>query len=214
MAFVRRVANPWGKSSFILRLPPKARVLDVGCGNDSPRRTKALRPDLYYVGLDVRGYNQSELSIAKADQYILVSADEFAPAVVALGSNFHAVILAHNLEHCFDPDAVLQAMLNCLAPGGRMYLSFPCEESVAFPSRWGCLNFFDDPQHQSWLDYDRALRIIRTNGLGLTFATPRHRPPLMVALGLAVEPLSAARKRTMQGTWALYGFESVIWAER
>jgi hypothetical protein len=45
--------RPRGKLAFLKSLPPGARVLDVGCGNNSPRDAKVLRPDLIYTGLDM-----------------------------------------------------------------------------------------------------------------------------------------------------------------
>ena len=34
-----------------------------------------------------------------------------------------------------------------LKKGGILYMAFPCEESITFPSREGTLNFYDDPTH-------------------------------------------------------------------
>jgi len=47
-----------GKDAFVLSLPQSARLFDVGCGNDSPRRVKNLRADIWYIGLDVQDYEQ------------------------------------------------------------------------------------------------------------------------------------------------------------
>ena len=46
-------------------------MLDVGCGNNSPRIAKSIRPDIYYVGVDVGDYNQENGSIECADEYIV-----------------------------------------------------------------------------------------------------------------------------------------------
>jgi SAM-dependent methyltransferase len=211
---LRALTNPRGKLNFIESLPHGARVLDVGCGNNSPVVTKRQRPDLYYVGLDVEDCRQDEGSIEKADRYIIAEPTKFAEAIDALDRNFGAVISCHNLEHCFEPEAVLEAMLRRLAPQGRLYTCFPCEASVNFPSRAGCLNFFDDPTHaQNPPDYLRVQQIIREAGFEITFATARYRPLLRTVMGALVEPASAALKRKLRGTWALYGFETVVCAK-
>jgi SAM-dependent methyltransferase len=210
---IRQAVNPYGRKYFVMQLPTGARVLDVGCGNNSPLITKTLRPDLYYVGLDIADYAQSEASIARADRYILTSPKDFVSAISQLSSDFDAVICAHTIEHCYQPDAVLEAMLDRVARGGRLYVSFPCRESAKFPRRQG-LNFFDDPTHLAPPDYERILQVIREKGLEVKFATARYRPAVKAVLGLAAEPMSAALRKTFWGTLALYGFESIICAGR
>jgi SAM-dependent methyltransferase len=191
-------------------------VLDVGCGNNSPAQFKLQRPDIVYAGLDVGDYNQTLDPGHYADEYIVAAPEGFAAAIAAFEGTCDAVVSSHNLEHCLDPDLVLKAMLAALKPGGRLYLSFPCEASLRFPKRRGSLNFHDDATHLHVPDYARTLALIEAAGFSVEFARQRYRPWALFLLGLALEPLSALLKRTMpmNATWALYGFETVIWAER
>lgn len=207
--------RPRGKLAFLKSLSPGARVLDVGCGNNSPRDAKILRPDLHYTGLDVGDYNQQD-SIRYADAYILVPPAEFANAISAHEGRMDAVISSHNLEHCDDPAAVLNAMVTALRPGGRLFLAFPCEASVRFPRRRGALNFFDDATHKAVPAWEWVLDILRTRGVTLVYTCSRYRPKLLAGVGLALEPLGWLLGRNMPAgsTWALYGFESVIWGRR
>lgn len=207
--------RPRGKLAFLKSLPPGAKVLDVGCGNNSPRDAKVLRPDLVYTGLDVGDYNQQD-SIHYADTYVLVPPAEFANAICAHQGRMDGVVSSHNLEHSNDPAAVLSAMVEALRPGGRLYLAFPCEESVRFPRRRGTLNFFDDATHMTVPAWESVLGTLRTRGVTLEYAGRRYRPWLLAGLGAALEPLGWLLRRNMPGgsTWALYGFESVIWAKR
>lgn len=207
--------RPRGKLAFLRSLPSGASVLDVGCGNNSPRDAKVLRPDLVYTGLDVGDYNQQD-SIRYADAYVVVPPAGFANAIRANAGRMDAVVSSHNLEHCDDPGAVLHAMAVALRPGGRLFLAFPCEESVHFPSRRGTLNFFDDATHQAVPRWEPVVDTLRACGLTLVYANRRYRPTLLATLGLALEPLGWLLGRNMPGgsTWALYGFETVIWALR
>lgn len=214
-AIVRRLRGR-GKLAFLHGLPPAARILDVGCGNNSPRDAKVLRPDLVYHGLDVGDYNNQPAALAYADSYVLASPAEFAGAIARYRGQMDAVVSSHNLEHCDDPAAVLAAMAGALRPGGCIFLAFPCEASVRFPRRRGTLNFFDDASHQrvpSWAAVQAALR---AHGLEVEFERPRYRPALLAAIGLLLEPLGWLTRRNMPGssTWALYGFESIIWARK
>lgn len=207
--------RPRGKQAFLKSLPPGARVLDVGCGNNSPRDAKLLRPDLVYIGLDVGDYNQQD-SIRYADEYIVVAPAEFAAAIRAQAGRMDAVLSSHNLEHCEDPAAVVEAMAGALRSGGQLFLAFPSEASVDFPSRRGCLNFFDDATHQAVPQWAAIVAGLRAQGLDLVYSKRRYRPALLAAAGLVLEPLAWLLGRNMPAgsTWALYGFETIIWGRR
>lgn len=205
-----------GKGAFIRSMSVGARVLDVGCGNNSPTYFKQLRPDLYYIGLDVGDYNQSEASISHADEYHVSTAADFARRIGEFRATIDCVVSSHNLEHCDDYPAVLRAMADALKPGGRIFLSFPCEASARFPRRGGCLNFYDDATHVNLLSWRRVNDELAGLGMAFEFRARRYRPLGQALVGLLNEPESAARNEVMPNgaTWALYGFESVIWARR
>jgi hypothetical protein len=56
---------------------------------------------------------------------------------------------------------------------------------------------------------------LRAAGLEFDDMRQRYRPPLLAAIGLGLEPVSALTRRNIEGaTWALYGFESLVWARK
>jgi SAM-dependent methyltransferase len=197
------ILRPFGKLSFINSLPKNSRILDVGCGSNSPEWAKTARPDCYYVGLDIGDYAQTESSKAAADEYVYSTPEAFAGAVESM-QDFDAVISSHNLEHCNEPQRVLRAMAHSLRSGGRMYLSFPCEASTAFPPRAGCLNFFDDATHTQPPEWRAVLEALTDAGMKITHQEQRSRPPIPAAIGLALEPalgdedLTAPRGRSVR----------------
>ncbi len=202
-----------GKFFFLKSIKKNALLLDVGCGNSSPAICKLLRPDIYYVGIDIGDYNQHKNPNDVADKYVLTTPDMFSNTIANFQNKFDAVISSHNLEHCDAPNPVLKAMLRALKLGGRFYLSFPCEASIAFPKRRG-LNFFDDDTHKNILHLNDLLEIIKSEGFTIDFAVERNRPVLLTFIGLLLEPLSITFRKIMIGTWELYGFESIIWATK
>jgi SAM-dependent methyltransferase len=209
--------RPHGKEAFLKAMRAGDRVLDVGCGNNSPMRAKLCATAVHYTGLDIGDYNQRLDSIKSADEYIVTSPAEFASTIEASVSTFHAVVSSHNLEHCDEPDRVLTAMCAALKPGGRLYLSFPSEATVKFPRRRkDTLNFFDDPTHTQPPNLAHVLAILRKSDLQIEFMAVRHRPFIPMLIGLVLEPISYVTQRAMPlgTTWALYGFETVIWAAR
>ncbi len=204
----------YSKISFLSSLPYNCRLIDVGCGNNSPQFIKLLRPDIYYVGIDVSDHNQLGNPLLFADEYILTSPDRFSEAIDQYKGQMDAVLSHHNLEHCNDQLAVLSSMTNALKPNGKLYLSFPCEESINFPHRDGCLNFFDDPTHNQVPCWSSVVHHIEMAGFKFDFTAKRYRPLGLALKGLLLEPLSFWRRQTLidGSTWALYGFESIIWA--
>ena len=49
---VSKLLRPYGKISFLSNLQHDAKILDVGCGNDSPYKIKSILPFSFYTGLD------------------------------------------------------------------------------------------------------------------------------------------------------------------
>jgi 2-polyprenyl-3-methyl-5-hydroxy-6-metoxy-1,4-benzoquinol methylase len=209
---VSKAFKPKGKYAFICSVVPGGKLLDVGCGNNGPFIVKSLRPDLYYVGVDIAIYNQQFDYRKYADDFIMTTPENFAAAVGARESEFDGVISAQNLEHCNNYIGVTLAMIRSLKNGGAMYISFPCEESVRFPSRRGTLNFFDDSSHRNLIPYTSLLSLLEHNGMTIVFATKRYRPIIPFLVGMACEPLCMLLKRQapIYGTWAFFGFESII----
>ncbi len=216
MNYKNLVVAKYRKNAFIKKLPPKATILDVGCGNNSPTRVKGIRKDVYYVGIDISDYNNTKVDINSADEYITCDPENFAERISELGQRFDAVISSHNLEHCYQPQKVISSICSVLKPQGRLYLAFPSEESVNLPSREGTLNFYDDPTH-CWLPlWDEVISILEHENMKIVFSKNRYRPFIPVVLGLILEPFSRFMKKLYftSCTWALYGFESVIWAQK
>jgi SAM-dependent methyltransferase len=203
----------YGLYRFLLTLPPNARLLDVGCGNESPQRIKAIVPKVHYTGIDVTDWNQHSHSFA--DSYHLTTPNAFADAIRDLSPQFDAVVWNHNIEHCNEPYRVLLSIVSRMKSGARLYLAMPCAASVTFPKRAGTLNYYDDWTHQHEPPAIALVTdLLRSYGLTLIVNEPRYRPTLWAAVGLAQEPFSYLRKTIYGGTWALYGFESVIWATK
>ena len=207
--------NPNGKSAFIFGLPSSSKILDVGCGNNSPKRVKDIKPNSSYTGLDVGDYNQSTTSISYADQYIISTPDDFHQAINNLPEHYDGIICSHNLEHCLNPYDVVHSMSHKCRIGGRIYISFPSASSLNFPSRGGVLNYYDDGSHnQSPPSPTEVKRILVQNNMRIVRFIPRNQPIILRLLGNIVEGISKKRNKVMLGTWAKYGFETVIIAQK
>jgi SAM-dependent methyltransferase len=202
-----------GKADFLSKLNADSRILDVGCGNNSPFKTKQILPDCIYTGIDIGDYNQTKPLLA--DCYIISTSQNFSCEIAKFSNVFDAVISSHNLEHCEDRLGTLMAMLDALKIGGKLFLSFPCEQSVDFPKRKGTLNYYDDPTHQlSPPNFNETLTIIRQNRFQIEYAEKNYSSKILGLVGLVLEPLSKVRNEKMIGTWEYFGFESIIIAKK
>lgn len=208
-----RMARPNGKIDFILSLNPDLKILDVGCGNNSPYIVKSILPKCHYTGVDIQEYNLTKPNLS--DNYILTTADLFSYSINKLEAKFDAVISSHNLEHCKDWESTLSAMISCLVPGGKIYIAFPSTESQYFPSRHGTLNYFDDNTHiLNPPDFDLILKILTNSDCEVIFREKRYSPILFFLLGMILEPFSLFTKKVLKGTWEYYGFESILIARK
>ncbi|MDR2601489.1 MAG: hypothetical protein LBC53_03430 [Spirochaetaceae bacterium] len=112
----------------------------------------------------------------------------------------------------------LDAMISILKDDGKLFLSFPTKASVGFPHRKGTLNYYDDPTHKyNPPDFDEIIKKLKKNNFDIIFSSIAYKPVIHFLIGLVLEPLSRLTKRVLlsnYGTWAYWGFESIIWAKK
>lgn len=211
-SFIDTVLRPRAKRAFIARIPQEARVLDIGCGNDSDRLFKAMNPQVSYHGIDVCERPRA----FKGERYITSTPTAFNADVQAALGDVDTVISAHNLEHCQDYRALVCSLAR--APTlKKLFLSFPSSVSTTLPnSRYGTLNFYQDPTHRDLPDVAFILSELRANDWHVTFVSDPYRPALAALIGLLWWPIFrvCSIEAPFYGTYSLYGFETVIWASR
>ena len=205
---------PHSRSKFLKIINQKGALLDVGCGNNSPYNIKSKFPDIVYTGIDVGDYNQTMPILA--DNYIITAPETFADKIMEFENEFDTVICSHNIEHCNDRNKTLESISKALKSGGYLYLSFPSENSVHFPGfRNGCLNYYDDPSHKDVPpQFDGVIAKLKNNGMKILFAAKSYKPICEYIIGFFNEPKSKKEKATKRGTWAYWGFETIIWAKK
>ena len=211
---IKIVTPKYYKSEFLKKINHNGKLLDVGCGNDSPYYIKTKYPDIIYTGIDVGDYNQTKPNLA--DNYIVVKPGEFSEAIANMPELFDTVISSHNLEHCNDREKTLEAMIKVLKPGGYLFLSFPTEESVNFPGpRKGTLNYYDDKTHRDKPpEYDKIISKLKENNMEILFASKSYKPFLLYLIGFFLEWKSKKDKEVKIWTWAYWGFETIIWTKK
>lgn len=205
------------KLSFLASLSVKSSILDVGCGSIlNAVDAKNILPNSNYTGIDVTDYNSKSPFFNKIDKYIISNKNNFSKKISSLDDNyFDAVISCHNLEHCNYRLDVLKYMCKKIKKGGSIFLSFPSEKSVAFPSRNGTLNYFDDNTHLDLPpDPIKIIHDLKKYGFEITFYSREYKPLFLYLFGFFINIFSMYRNKVMLGTWEYYGFETIIHARK
>ena len=198
---------------FLNQAKARGRLLDVGCGTHSPRVLPAILPSYHYTGIDIIANNDS---VIFPNLYVLCEhPDKFSEDILNLPDTYDIIVCNHNLEHCNNINKTIIAMCKKLNNGGMIYIAVPSVSSVNFPSRPGCLNYYDDATHKgSPPNTVDVCTILRQNGLQISRHSISEKPTLHYLIGLLQEPLSRLENKVQSATWAYYGFESIIWAHK
>lgn len=124
-------------------LPPKARVLDIGCGNGNFLEYLSSIDNYELHGIE-RDTAAAARAMSKQGMTIKTS-----PLLCGDYPNdyFDAVTMFHVFEHLDNPRETLSVIDSILKPGGILYLSFPNIDSLQarlFKGKWLHL---DPPRH-------------------------------------------------------------------
>jgi 2-polyprenyl-3-methyl-5-hydroxy-6-metoxy-1,4-benzoquinol methylase len=198
---------------------PFVRILDIGCGNNSPSVTKRWFPGCHYTGADIQRYNLSGEDDAAMDAFFLLGTDGSGYEAIPDGS-YDFVILNHVLEHMAEPGPILAALCSKLNPGGYIWIAFPSLRSLGLPSSEDeTLQFCDDPTHVYVPDVREVANVLLANGVKVLHAG-RSREGVFTTLGDGLKLLKRLLKRMTtgkfsgRGLWYLLGFEDHVLGQR
>lgn len=198
---------------------PAPRILDIGCGNNSPSLTKRWFPECHYTGADIRRYNNSDASMAAMDEFFPLNSDGTGYEAIPQAS-YDLVILNHVLEHMVKPLQTVAALCGKLKPGGYLWIAFPSVRSLGLPSSVDeTLQFCDDPTHIYLPDMVEVTNTLLANGVRVLDAG-RSREGLLTSAGdllkfakrLALKMLTG--RFSGRGLWYLLGFEDHVLGQR
>jgi len=145
--------------AFLTRdLPPRARVLDVGCGRGVILGPMADR------GLEMHGV---EIRVEAAEGIDPRAEVRIAPRLAEAGyaaEFFDAVVIWHVLEHAADPRGTLAEAHRILRRGGRLVVAVP--NFASLQARWSGAAWFhlDAPRHLYHFPLDALERLLEAVG--------------------------------------------------
>jgi len=191
------------------------RLLDVGCGNHSPQKTKYWFPHVEYYGLDREVYNndQGDLSVMKEFYNIDLSDPGLLKQIP--DDFFDAIIISHIIEHIHSGLAVVETMAQKLKKGGYIYIEYPSSRSVNLPSMKGTLNFFDDRTHVKLYSLTEIIHTLQKEGcVPLRYGTRRDLARLLLTLPNCL--YSKLKLGYVSGGvfWDILGFAEFVFANK
>lgn len=195
------------------------RILDVGCGNNSPSRARFYFPNCIYHGVDIQEYNINEADKAIMSRFFLVNPNGSGYEQIPDGS-YDLVICNHIIEHIVDPYPVIRELCKKVGPDGYFWIAFPSVRSLSLPSAEGTLQFCDDPTHVFLPSLRDIVNILLSERLmvkraGRTTDTFRWAKGALEAAVQNLRALFGKRRRsTGKNIWHYYGFEDSIVAQR
>lgn len=193
------------------------RILDIGCGNNSPSTTKQWFKGCHYAGADIAQYRNDEQDIAAIDTFYPLGVDGSGYDAIPDGS-FDFIILHHVVEHMFSPHSTLSMICSKLKPGGVIWIAFPSVKSLGLPSAEGTLQFCDDPTHVWIPDVRDVSNILLSNKVRVLHAG-RSKDFIRSMIGVFMLPVAYLRKAitgrlSCKGLWYILGFEDHVFGQR
>lgn len=190
-------------------------LLDVGAGNRSASKTKALYPGCEYHGLDiVRDFNNEESDFAAMHRFYELDLTQLNLEIIP-DDYFDFIRMAHVIEHLHNGDLVLPQLIKKLKPEGYFYIEYPGEKSTRLPSMHGTLNFKDDPTHVRLYSVKEVAAIFENNGCTvLQSGTRRNKLFLLLTPVRLLAGLFSSKKLNANIFWDLLGFAEFVFAQK
>ncbi|HEX3968247.1 MAG TPA: methyltransferase domain-containing protein [Edaphobacter sp.] len=193
------------------------RILDIGCGNNSPSTTKHWFPGCHYSGADIAQYNNNEQDLAAIDDFYPLGLDGSGYSVIP-DKSYDFIILHHVIEHMETPAPILATICSKLKPGGYIWIAFPSLRSLSLPSAEGSLQFCDDPTHVHVPEVREISNILLANDVKVLNAG-RSKDFVRTLIGAAILPLAFLRRlftgrMSAKGLWYVLGFEDHVFGQR
>jgi len=204
------------KFLYVKRLLPRTdlRILDIGCGNNSPSITKHWFPGCHYSGADIQHYNNSDDDLDAMDAFYPLGVDGSGYALIP-DRNFDYILLHHVVEHMPDPYPILAQICKKLRPGGYLWVAFPSVATLTFPhAATGTLHFCDDQSHVFVPEIPSICNVLLKNQVIVVHAG-RTRDAARTIVGLAALPWALLKKLftgklAARGLWYVLGFEDHV----
>lgn len=196
-------------------LPRNAYILDVGAGSHSATVIKGWLPDCNYSGIDIsRNYNNDESDFEAMDSFYEMDLTKLNFDAIP-DNTYDLIVMSHVIEHLYNGDKVLLALTHKLKRGGLIYIEFPSERSISFPSMKETLNFFDDDTHCRIYSLKELCNLLMNNDCKVLQAGTRRQWANIWVMPIRICSQLISKGFIRAGSfWDLYGFAEYIVARK
>lgn len=153
-------ASPFVVSDMASRLPDKACMVDLGCGDGMLLRAFADQ-GVDAIGIDPDPVAQ-KMAAERGVKVHLGTAENLPDEI--LGRDFDLVTMTHSLEHVVDPALALENAYGLLKNGGYAYIEVPNAACVHFVTLNKCSENFDSPRHLWFFSPDGLVKSLENAG--------------------------------------------------
>ncbi len=191
------------------------RLLDIGAGNHSATKTKMVFPQCEYHGVDMeKDYNNSkeDFSVMKSFYELDLTRLDF----LSIPENyFDGIWMVHVIEHLYNGDEVIKALLPKLKSGGFFYIEYPGAKSTSLPSMHGTLNFKDDPTHVRIYSIKELSGFFESINCKVVKGGTRRNFWFMMAMPFRIIIYAIKRKKIQANVfWDILGFAEYVWVQK
>lgn len=191
----------------------KFTLLDVGCGNHWPSRTKLLFKNVSYHGVDRDLYNNSADDMSTMDKYFQIDLSREGISVIPECS-YDVVMLVHVIEHLKQGDKLIQELCSKIKSRGKIYIEYPSVKSLSLPNLSVTLNFSDDESHIRLYDLKEISNLLLDNDFKIIRAGYR-RSWLRIFLTPVMFVLCVLRGKSVAPSLLdITGFAEYVYAEK
>ncbi len=200
----------YNKVTFIREMKG-GKVLDIGCGNHSPSKTKKANSSIYYVGVDIHKYYINDSDIKASDEIYFFDVENYFERIqTEINHSFNYIICGHVIEHLPDKEILFKTIKQKLVKGGKCFITTPNINSVNFPSTSNTLNYYDDETHVGMpVTFQQIYDLCSKNDLRLSMFHIQNRSVLSYLFGFVLEPIRMLLRKSMPFTWNYWGFEDL-----
>ena len=185
-------------------------ILDVGAGSHSASITKKWLPQCRYTGIDIANYENDEVDFKAMDEFIEMDLTKLNFDKIP-ENKFDLIVMSHVIEHLHNGDKVIEGLLSKLKSDGIIYLEFPSERSVNFPSKKETLNFYDDPTHCRIFSVKELTNLLAKNNLKIVSAGTRRQIINIILMPFKIIFQSLTKGYVRGGVyWDYYGFADYV----
>ena len=191
------------------------RLLDIGAGNHSATKIKSVFSNCEYHGVDLeRDYNNSDADFALMTGFYEMDLTKLDMSSIQ-DNYFDGIWMVHVIEHLYNGDKVIEALLPKLVSGGFLYIEYPGIKSTTLPSMHGTLNFKDDDTHVRVYSVKELTALFEKNNCKVIKGGIRRNIWFMMAMPFRIIS-HMFRGKKLQGNifWDLLGFAEYVWVRK